>query len=125
MTDKILKTVYVVVLEDIKLCFLGHLAEVPSPAIMERLEDIDILFIPGSGSPYIDQKKVAKLVKQIQPKILIPTAFKIPGLKRPAEDLKIFLEELDQKDIEPQDKLTIKKKDLITIKPTQITILKP
>lgn len=125
VTDKILKTVYVVTVEDIKLCFLGHLSDTPSPAIMERLEDIDILFIPGGGAPYIDQKKVAKLIKQIQPKIVIPTAFKIPGLKRTAEDLTVFLEELDQKGVEPQEKLTLKKKDLALIKPTQITILKP
>lgn len=125
VTDKILKTVYLVTLEDIRLCFLGHLADIPAPSIMEKLEDVDILFIPGGGSPYIDQKKVAKLVKQIQPKIVIPTAYKIPGLKRSAEDLKTFLEDLDQKDIEPQDKLTIKKKDLLSVKPTQITILQP
>ncbi|OGM93633.1 hypothetical protein A2524_03525 [Candidatus Wolfebacteria bacterium RIFOXYD12_FULL_48_21] len=125
VTDKILKTVYVVTLEDIKLCFLGHLADIPSPAIMERLEDIDILFVPGGGTPYIDQKKVAKLVKQVQPKIVIPTAFKVPGLKRQAEDLKTLLEELDQKDAESQEKLTIKKKDLSIIKPTQVTILNP
>lgn len=125
VTDKILKTVYVATIEDIKLCFLGHLADIPSPAIMERLEDIDILFIPGGGAPYIDQKKVATLVKQIQPKIVIPTAFKIPGLKRQTEDLMLFLEELDQKNVEPQDKLTIKRKELSMIKPTQVIILKP
>lgn len=124
-TANMLKTAYVATVEDIKLCFLGHLADIPSPAIMERLEDIDILFIPGGGSPYIDQKKVAKLIKQIQPKIVIPTAFKVPGLKRHAEDLKAFLEELDQKDAEPQEKLTIKKKDLIAIKPTRVMILNP
>lgn len=125
VTDKILKTVYVVTMEDIKLCFLGHLADIPSPAIMEWLEDIDILFIPGGGTPYIDQKKVAKLIKQIQPKVVIPTAFNVPGLKRPSADISILLEELDQKGIEPQDKLTLKKKDLSTFKPSQVIILKP
>lgn len=125
VSDNMLKTVYLVTLEDIKLCFLGHLADIPSPSVMEHLEDIDILFIPGGGTPYIDQKKVAKLIKQIQPKIVIPTAFKIPGLKRTSEDLKTFLEELDQKSAESQEKLTIKKKDLSVIKPTQVVVLKP
>ncbi len=125
VTDKILKTVYVVTMEDIKLCFLGHLADIPAPAIMEKLEDIDILFIPGGGEPYIDQKKVAKLVKQIQPKIVIPTGFKIPGLKRTTADISVLLEELDQKGIEPQDKLTLKKKDLSTFKPAQVIVMKP
>ncbi len=124
-TDKTLKTVYLVTMEDMRLCFLGHLADVPSPAIMEKLEDIDIFFIPGGGTPYIDQKKVAKLVKQIQPKIVIPTAFKIPGLKRSTADISTLLDELDQKGIDPQDKLTLKKKDLATFKPSQVVVLKP
>ena len=125
VSETMIKTVYLVTLEDIRLCFLGHLSDMPSPAIMERLEDIDILFLPGGGEPYIDQKKVAKLIKQIQPKIAIPSAFKVPGLKRHAADLELFLEELDQKAIEPQEKLTLKKKELAAIKPTQIVVLKP
>jgi L-ascorbate metabolism protein UlaG (beta-lactamase superfamily) len=125
VTDKIIKTVYLVTMEDMRLCFLGHLADIPSPAIMEKLEDIDILFIPGGGDPYIDQKKVAKLVKQIQPKVVIPTAFKVPGLKRPSADVSILLEELDQKGVESQDKLTLKKKDLSTFKPAQVVVITP
>jgi len=124
-SDKMLKTVYIATMEDIKLCFLGHLADMPSPAIMERLEEIDILFIPGGGAPYIDQKKVATLVKQIQPKIVIPTAFKVPGLKRPTADIAPFLEELDQKDAESQEKLTLKKKDLHALKAMQVVVLTP
>lgn len=125
-TDKFLKTVYIVTIESIRICFLGHLSEIPEPSIMEHLEEIDILFVPAGGEPFIDQQKIAKLIRQIQPKIVIPTFYKVPGLTRKAGDLKIFMEETGygKEKIETKEKLTIKKKDLATIKPTQIVVLK-
>lgn len=124
-TDKFLKTAYILEMEDMKLAFLGHISENPEPAAMEYLtEEIDIVFIPGGGKPFVDQKASAKLIKQIEPKIVIPSFFKIPGLKRQSEDLKTFAEEINRGKSEPQEKLVIKRKDLGEIKSTQLTILK-
>ena len=123
-SKKFLKTVYVALIEDIKFCFLGHISETPPPSIMEHLEEIDVLFVPAGGSPFIDQKKSVKLIRQIQPKIAVPTFYKVPGLKRQADDLKAFLGEFNHQKPEPQEKLVIKKKDLSGIKPTQLAVLK-
>lgn len=123
-TDSFLKTIYVVNFEGIKLCFLGHLSESLDPDIEQYLENIDILFVPAGGDPFIDQKAVFKIIKQIEPKIVIPSFFKIPSLKRQSNDLKIFLEEFNGQKIEPQEKLSIKKKDLEAIKKIELAILK-
>jgi L-ascorbate metabolism protein UlaG (beta-lactamase superfamily) len=124
-TENFLKTIYLIEVEGVKLCFFGHLSEMPEPAILEHLEEIDILFVPAGGKPFLDQKSVVKLIRQINPKIVIPAFFKIPGLKRPAADLKVFFEEFNHKfEIEPQEKLSIKKKDLSGIKSSQLIVLK-
>lgn len=126
-SEKFLKTVYLIKMEDINLCFLGHISEIPEPAILEHLEEIDILFIPAGGEPFINQKSAAKTVKQTGPKIVIPSFYKIPGLKRTAGDISIFLEEFNgekTKQKEAQEKLVIKKKDLTGIKKTEIMVLK-
>ncbi len=121
--EKFLKTIYTAEIEKIKFAFLGHLSEMPNPSVMEHLEEIDILIFPAGGKPFVDQKAATKLIRQIQPKIAIPALYKVPGLKRQADDLKVFLEEFNHGKSESTDKLTIKKKDLTGIKPTQITIL--
>jgi len=113
-----LKTAYVVKLEDIRLGFLGHARTIPSPDTLEALSQVDILFIPGGGAPYLSQEQAAKLIKQISPKIAIPSLFKTTGLTRKADDVKAFLDELDQHP-KPEPKLTIKKKDL----PTSIRVM--
>lgn len=108
---KAIKTVYAVATEDLRLGFLGHLGETPDPSLIEELGDIDLLFIPAGGAPFISQEEAAKLIKQISPKIVVASFFKIPGLKSKVEDARAFLKELGQK-TEPQEKLTVKKKDL-------------
>lgn len=123
-SDKFIKSIFIVMAEGIKMCFLGHISEMPEADILEKLEEIDILFIPVGGKPFIDQKLAVKLIKQIEPKIVAPSFYKIPGLKRPTGDLKIFLEEGGYKKSEQREKLTIKKKDLAEIKKTEIVILK-
>lgn len=123
-SKEFLKTIYLVETESIKMCFLGHISQPPEPDILEQLEEIDILFIPAGGKPFIEQKTAAKLIKQIEPKIVVPTFFKVPGLKRQTADLKIFLEETNNNSKELQEKLTIKRKDLDAIKKTEIAALK-
>lgn len=121
-----LKTAYIVTMESIRICLMGHVSEIPQPEVMEHIEEIDIMIIPAGGSPFIDHKNALKIIRQTQPKIIIPTFHKVAGLKRKTEDLKVFLEEIgkEKEKIEPQEKLTIKKKDFSGIKPGQVVVLK-
>lgn len=107
-----LKTVYVIKMEDMRIGLLGHIADIPDADILERIGDVDILVIPGGGDPYLPQEKAAKLARQMSAKIVIPSLFKVSGLKRKADDVKDFLDELEEK-TEPQEKLVVKKKELV------------
>ena len=125
-SEKFLKTVYLIKLEGVRICLLGHISAALEPEIAERLEEIDVLFIPAGGKPFIEQEAAIKIIKQTEPKIVIPMFFRVPGLERKSSDLKIFLEEFDysQKNGTPQEKLAIRKKDLEAIKKTEIIVLK-
>ncbi len=123
-TDTYFKTAYAVLAEGLKLGFLGHISEYPEPEILEQLKPVDILFIPAGGEPFIGIESAAKLIKQLEPKIIVGSFFKIPGLKRASADYKDFVKELDQK-AEPEEKLVIKKKDLAEQKGIRVVILKP
>jgi L-ascorbate metabolism protein UlaG (beta-lactamase superfamily) len=122
-TINFFKTIYLVKTEDANLCFLGHIAEYPDEDALGELKSIDVLFVPAGGKPFISQELVAKLVKQINPKIVVPMFFKVPGLKRQTSDLKDLIDELGLK-AEVEEKLTIKKKDLSEIKSTRLVQLK-
>ena len=109
---KEIKSVYIATIEDMRLGFLGHISSVPSPETLEQFADIDILFVPlrdtnirmhaNDTNIGLSAEDAAKIVKQIEPHIVIPSLIKNP---------KEFLKELG-KSAEATEKLTIKKKDV-------------
>lgn len=117
------KTAYKATAEEITLGFLGHLAENITPEALEKLKDINILFIPVGGKPFINAETAAKLIKQINPKIIVGSFFKTPGLKRSSSDWKAFADELGLKP-EILEKLTVRKKEITEQKGMKLVILK-
>lgn len=105
-------TIFVFESEDIHLCYLGSLGHDLSPEILEKLSDIDILFIPIGGSDTIDMKIAVELVHKIEPKVVIPMHYKIPGLTLPLDSEKAFCESLGNCSAQPINKLNIKRKDI-------------
>lgn len=63
-------SIYYIETEDLALAYLDGIKEKPSDAIIEELSEPDILFIPVGGG--MSQEDAEKLVKLIDPKIVIP-----------------------------------------------------
>jgi L-ascorbate metabolism protein UlaG (beta-lactamase superfamily) len=97
------KTVYRLTLEGIKILILGHLSQEPSPEIQENFKGADVVIVPAGGKPFISEAAAAKLVRQIEPAIVIPSLSKNP---------KNFLKELGEDKCPTEEKLVFKAKDL-------------
>ena len=113
---------YRIVLEEVRVGLLGHGSAEIGEAVLDALGELDILIIPAGGAPFLSQEAAAKLVKQLQPKIVIPSFYKLPGLKRKAEGVAGFLEEIGQKNGVPVEKLVLRKKDLVPAS-TRVVVL--
>ena len=120
-------TCYVIEMEDIKIGHLGDFGEAEMrPETLEALGEIDILLIPVGGTYTIDAEIAAVVVNAIEPKIVIPMHYAIPGIKVKLEGVSMFLKEMGVKNGEAMDRLTIKKKDLADEnKSTKTIVLKP
>jgi L-ascorbate metabolism protein UlaG (beta-lactamase superfamily) len=112
-TKKFLKTMYVVEMEEMRLAFLGHLSTILKPDVFDEFGEIDILFIPAAGKPFLEPEDAAKIVKFLEPKIVIPSFVVSP---------KEFTKELGQS-ADPIEKLVVKKKD-IDIQGPKVVVLK-
>lgn len=99
------KTIYRIVFDDVTIAVFGHLTAEPPKQLLEYLEDADIVIIPAGEKPYLAAPAAAKLLRQIEPAVVIPSLFKDP---RP------FLKELNHGngDIKPEERFVFKKKDL-------------
>jgi L-ascorbate metabolism protein UlaG (beta-lactamase superfamily) len=93
-----LNTIYAIKFEDIRLCHLGDLGQSKlTDEQIETIGDVDILFIPVGGKYTLDGEQAADVVKEIEPKIIIPMHYEVPGLNVKIDGPQKFLKEIGLK----------------------------
>lgn len=118
-----INTIFNIYAEDLKICFLGDLGEKNlKEESLEKVSNSDILLIPIGGNYTIDAEEAISIINQIEPKIVIPMHYKIPGLKIKLESEEKFIKAFSKKE-EILDKLVIRKTQLP--QETKIILLKP
>jgi len=105
--EKRLKTIYVVHWEEVTFAFLGAIAKLPSAVLLEVLSQVEVLFLPAAhGARGLSAEEAVKMVRQIEPALVVPSYEKTPA---------DFLKAMGQKG-EPEEKFVFKKKDLVSEK---------
>lgn len=90
-----LNTIYVIRIEDMNICHMGDFGqEKLTDKQIEEIGNCDILMLPVGGVYTINFKEASGVVRQIEPKIVIPMHYKIPGLKVNLEGPEKFLKEI-------------------------------
>jgi L-ascorbate metabolism protein UlaG (beta-lactamase superfamily) len=111
-TERGQNTIYVFETEEMRLCHMGDLGADLSEKQLEEINGVDILMIPIGGKYTIDGEKAADIVRKIEPKVVIPMHYKMPGLTVDIEDEKKFCSEMGNCPKEKVSKFTIKSKDI-------------
>lgn len=121
--------IYTMEAEDIKICHLGSIQQKElNSEQLEKIGEIDILFIPIGDGKLAGKRGVTNLINQIEPKIIIPIGYTMRKggamSAKASPELKIFLKTIGQTETVAQDKLSIKKKDLFE-EESKVVILNP
>ena len=95
----------------VSVLHLGDLGTALSDAQLSKIEDVDILLVPVGGNYTIDSKEAAAVVRQIEPRIVIPMHYKIKGIDVDIENADKFIKEMGN-NVEPLSKFKINKRDL-------------
>lgn len=103
-------TAYHINFEGLSIVHLGDLGHVLEQEQLEEIGLCDILMIPVGGVYTIDAKDAIEVVSQLEPKIVLPMHYKLPGLKYELEDVDPFLREMGVTQTMP--KLSITKEKL-------------
>ncbi len=114
-------TVYIIHLDEVSICHLGDLGHVLTAEQVEEIDEVDVLLIPVGGVYTIDAPMAAAVVRQLEPKIVIPMHYKTEPLSLELEPVEKFLKEIGAKDIQPQAKISITKSNLPSS--TQVVLL--
>ena len=73
-------TIYVIYIDEFRLCHLGDLGEGISEETLSQMGDIDILFVPVGGVFTIGPEKAGEVVHSIEPKVIIPMHYQQVGI---------------------------------------------
>lgn len=108
---------YITKSEGITVAHLGTLNMPLTDEHLEALEGVDILLLPLACAEGVTPDKV---VANIEPRIVIPIAYKTSKVKIALPEFDAFAKDMGLKDTTPEEKLLIKFKDL----PQEETVIK-
>ncbi|KKR02951.1 MAG: Zn-dependent hydrolase of the beta-lactamase fold-like protein [Parcubacteria group bacterium GW2011_GWF2_39_13b] len=108
-----LNTIYLIESEDIKLCHFGDFGQDDlTDEQTEAINEPDIIFVPVGGKYTIGATRATTMMNSLEPKIVIPMHYKMPGVKSDIDSVDRFLKEMGAGKKSAVDKLAIKKKTL-------------
>ena len=98
--------------EDIKILNLSHIKNFNmKDDELESLGEINVLIVPVGGESVLDSTTAAKITEQINPNIVIPSHYAIPGLTEKLSEASNFVKIMGGSS-ESIDKLILKKMEL-------------
>lgn len=123
-TERGLNTIYVITAEDMTVCHLGDFGEATlSDEQVEAIGDVDVLLVPVGGTYTMDGKEAASAAAQIEPKIVVPMHYKVPGLTIDLDGPEKFVKEIGLTP-EKTDKLKVARKTL-PVEEMKLVVLTP
>lgn len=103
-------TIYVFEIEEVRICHLGDLGHKLTEETVNTISDVDVLLVPVGGHFTIDAKLAAEVTRAIDPRIIVPMHYKVPGHKEMFSDIideKPFINELGYQ-AKTEKKLSVK-----------------
>jgi len=104
--------IYKFTMEDITFCHMGDLGHDLDEDAVQKIGDVDILFIPIGGTFTLDAKQAWRIIKKVKPRIAVPMHYKIGGLSLPITGIEPFLEENNYEILKVGNEIDIEKEDL-------------
>jgi L-ascorbate metabolism protein UlaG (beta-lactamase superfamily) len=117
-------TMYKLVLGDTSYVVTGHIYPSLTEDELEALGIVDVLFVPVGGNGYtLDPIGALKLIKAIEPKLVIPTHYADKGLQFevPQQELEVAIKELGMEVKDRFPRLKLKPGELTVV--TQLVVL--
>lgn len=83
--------IYIIKDNQYSVCHLGNLGHIPSSLVLDKIKNIDFLFIPIDGNFTLDGFSAAKLCTLVSPKFIIPMNYKTSDTSLYLDDPKNFI----------------------------------
>jgi L-ascorbate metabolism protein UlaG (beta-lactamase superfamily) len=117
-------TSFVYQFEDLSICHLGDMGVLPGREQVEILSGADVLLLPVGGGDALDAAKAVEIVTELEPKIVVPMHYALPGFDMELDEVDKFLKEMGVPAPDPLPSLKLRKSDLL-LEETRVVLLNP
>jgi L-ascorbate metabolism protein UlaG (beta-lactamase superfamily) len=100
-------TVYLIELDDVRVCHLGDLGHALDATTLEEIGNVDVLLVPVGGGRTLDGARAAEVVRQVEPRYVVPMHFGHPSIRAELAPVDRFLKEMGVAEAEAQPKLAV------------------
>jgi L-ascorbate metabolism protein UlaG (beta-lactamase superfamily) len=103
-------TAFIIQMEELTICHLGDLATAPlSDDELTHIKDADVLLIPVGGNCTINAQQAARIVAQVEPKLIVPMHYATPETQGHVvlDEVGRFCKELGATEAAPRNRLSI------------------
>ena len=104
---------FLIYIDGVRVLHLGDLGHTLTEKQVENLGDVDVLLVPVGGEYTIGVKEAVKIIEAIQPSMVVPMHYKIPGLVTSFDKLvgvDEFVKEVGE--VKREEKLTVNRGEL-------------
>jgi L-ascorbate metabolism protein UlaG (beta-lactamase superfamily) len=105
--DEPRNTLFVLDFAGLSVVHLGDLTRVPSQTEIEALGNVHIALVPVGSGGGLTPTKAVEVISMLEPGIVIPMHFNLPGTSLKLGELSKFLKEMGVAESEPQPSLKI------------------
>jgi L-ascorbate metabolism protein UlaG (beta-lactamase superfamily) len=109
--------------DGLTVAHLGEMSNVPTQTQIEDLEQVNVLLVPVGGGTSLNAAEAAELVSMLEPNIVVPMHYRLPGLTVELDDAERFLNEMGVTD--PSEESSLKLTSRTFAEETEVVILTP
>ena len=98
---------YAIEMDRVNICHLGDISAPLSPVQIDELSPVDVLLVPSGGGCTLEIDQVLRVLQDLDPKIVIPMHYNIPGVDVPLQDVDVFLRRMGLSEVQAQPRLSV------------------
>lgn len=117
-------TIYLIEVDDVRVCHLGDLGHRLADADLERLGTVDVLLAPVGGGASLDATGAAEVARQVEPRVVVPMHYAVPGANGALEGAERFLREMGVTEITALPRLSMQA-TTGDVETTRVVLLEP
>jgi L-ascorbate metabolism protein UlaG (beta-lactamase superfamily) len=105
--EQVRNTAYIIEIDDVRVCHLGDVANLPTSDQIELMKDVGVLLVPVGGHCTIGAAEAVEVISQIEPKLVVPMHYATDSCRVDLDDVSRFLREMGVSQLAPETRLNV------------------